>query len=340
MSSSENSEGYDLPSSCTTKTYDWSDSIEHILDMVRLNCVHLSEYHNYKYQVFKSRLAYFRVPLIILSAVNAYIAIGLNAYVKQPIISTANGVISLICGIITSMEMFLNIQKRMENELLSHKQFYILSVQIFKIISIDRQKRKMDGKVFLDSKFSEYETLIQNSNALDSKFKGDLLTQPEPLIHPSVEEKERSNSLLSAIDNLRYLYQPKMHQLRKRNTHALKLYREVLLNDIKTNQMEAGIKSTEVEEVEEKVEEGVMEDQKPVSNANGMKFYANPFHNPYSYDHYMKGFSKEDKPNFSRNIEIIKEERAKIIELVQKENVDTETKEPAQEPQPQVSDVV
>jgi hypothetical protein len=101
-----------------TKTYEWSDRIEHILDMVRLNCVHLSEYHNYKYQLYKTRLSYFRVPLIILSAVNAYIAIGLNAYVKQSIISTTNGVISLFCGIITSVELFLNIQKRMESELL------------------------------------------------------------------------------------------------------------------------------------------------------------------------------------------------------------------------------
>lgn len=328
MSASENSEGYDLPGSCvTTKTYDWSDSIEHILDMVRLNCVHLSEYHNYKYQIFKSRLAYFRVPLIILSAVNAYIAIGLNAYVKQPIISTTNGVISLVCGIITSMEMFLNIQKRMENELLSHKQFYILSVQIFKIISIDRQKRKMDGKVFLDSKFSEYETLIQNSNALDSKFKGDLLTQPEPLIFQSLEEKERSNSL---IENLRYLYQPKMHQLRQRNTQALKLYKEVLLKDRKTDQMELGVKPSPVEE------DGAVdiENKLPTTN-NAMKFYANPFHNPYSYDQYMKSFSKDDKPNFSRNIELIKEERAKIIELIQKEEVAEPTPEPIPEPTPE-----
>ena len=62
------------------------------------------------------------------------------------------------------------------------------------------------------------------------------------------------------------------------------------------------------------------------SNVNGMKFYANPFHNPYSYDQYMKGFSKEDKPNFSRNIEIIKEERAKIIELVRKEEESSDPK--------------
>jgi hypothetical protein len=298
-----------------TKTYEWSDRIEHILDMVRLNCVHLSEYHNYKYQLYKNRLSYFRVPLIVLSAVNAYIAIGLNTYVKQSVISTTNGVISLFCGIITSIELFLNIQKRMENELLSHKQFYLLSVQIFKIISIDRSKRKMDGKTFLDNQFSEYEKLIQNSYEMDSHFKGDLLTQPDPLIYDVTNDsKPRSGSIQYIVDQLSNFYNPKIHQLRKRNKSALKKYKDVLLQD---NKNDMNVTVTPEPIVEEPVStQNVLNEsalQKTCISGDPMKYYVNPFFNSRPYD----SVSKEDET--SAKLLTIQKQRAKIIELIEQE---------------------
>ena len=44
--------------------YIWSESIERILDKMRINCVNLSEYHMFKYRRYKRYLMFFRIPII------------------------------------------------------------------------------------------------------------------------------------------------------------------------------------------------------------------------------------------------------------------------------------
>jgi len=156
------------------KEYVWTDKIETILKIIRENSTYLSKYHNYKYQCYKKRLNHYRIPIIILSALNAFFAVGLQTYVQQPTISTLNSVISLVCGIITSIELFLNIQKNMENDLLSHKDYYLLSLDIFKMLSIDRNKRIVDGRAYLDEKFADFQKYVQNSNVVDNNLNTDI----------------------------------------------------------------------------------------------------------------------------------------------------------------------
>jgi hypothetical protein len=167
------------------KEYIWTESIERILDKMRINCVNLSEYHMYKYRRYKRYLMMFRIPIIILSGINVFTAVGLQQYVNQSSISIINSIISLVCGMITSVELFLNIQKKMESDLVSHKDYYRLSIDIFKVISLERNIRKVDGKTFLDQKFSEYEKLIKSGNVFDSEYIFDTLSSQYPVV-PSI----------------------------------------------------------------------------------------------------------------------------------------------------------
>lgn len=223
-----------------TNHYGWTKRIEKVLDMVRVNCSNLSDYHNYKYQNYKTRLLYFRVPLIVFSAINAFAAVGLQPYMKQTGISTMNSTISLICGVITSIELFLNIQKKMESELSSHKDYYILSVQIFKVISMDRSQRKIDGRTFLDAKFAEYEKLIQNSNVSTNDFTGDVFTQPKLLSsnvdkqEPTVTNKSNIVHIIPKIPHILYdkfhsVYKPKLHQMQMKREEAIKSYESCIM---------------------------------------------------------------------------------------------------------------
>lgn len=151
----------------TNMNYVWTTKMELILKIIRKEANILSEYHNYKYTLYKGRLRYFRIPIIILSAINAFTAVGLQGFLAQDLISITNAVVSLICGIITSIELFLNVQKKMESELNSHKDYYHLNLDIFKTITLEPHKRNVDGKSFLDDKFSEFQKLLQNSNAIE-----------------------------------------------------------------------------------------------------------------------------------------------------------------------------
>jgi hypothetical protein len=167
------------------KEYIWTESIERILDKMRINCVNLSEYHMFKYRRYKRYLLFFRIPIIVLSGANVFSAVGLQSYLSQPSISIINSIFSLVCGMITSIELFLNIQKKMESDLVSHKDYYRLSIDIYKVISLERHIRKVDGKTFLDQKFSEYEKLIKSSNVFDGEYVFDTIATRVPIV-PSI----------------------------------------------------------------------------------------------------------------------------------------------------------
>jgi hypothetical protein len=142
------------------------DSILDILNNIRINSIMLSHQHQKQYNFYKNLLLFFRIPQIVLSASNSFVAVAAQSFLPQRDISLINAVISLFCSILTSIELLLNVQKKMEIELSSEKDYYKLGVEIYKVINIDKDRRMVDSKTFLDEKFSEYVKLIQNSNPI------------------------------------------------------------------------------------------------------------------------------------------------------------------------------
>ena len=149
----------------------WSPGIEYILEEIRLNSIDMSNYHKDKYYYFKGYLKYFRIPTILFSAMNSVFSVGLQPYCPQPTISLLCCLISLICGVISSIELFLSIQNTMENELTSSKDFYLLSVDVFKMLSLEHNTRMVNGKIYLDETYQTYCKLIENSNLVTTEIK-------------------------------------------------------------------------------------------------------------------------------------------------------------------------
>jgi hypothetical protein len=144
---------------------EWSNDIERILEEINYNCTIMSDYHKQSYLILVGQLIYFRVPLIVLSSVNSILAIGLTAFVNsQTVVSGINSVISLMCAVISSVELFLQIQKRSEVELLSHREYYLLGVKISSMLKLDRKRRQTKGLVFLNSIIADYTSLYEASN--------------------------------------------------------------------------------------------------------------------------------------------------------------------------------
>ena len=104
-----------------------------VLENIRVNSVLMSNQHKKRYLYLKYLLNYFRLPVIVVSGLNSVFSVGLQPYMKQDIISVMTCLLSLICGIIGSIELFLAIQTQMENELLTSKDYYLLSIDIFKM---------------------------------------------------------------------------------------------------------------------------------------------------------------------------------------------------------------
>lgn len=94
--------------------------------------------------------------------------------------------ISLIVGIIGSVELFYGITRQMEVELIGSKDFYVLSCDIYKWLSLERPNRNIEDKVFLDECYGRYIKLIEASIILKKKVDDQLTIIPVPTsISPS-----------------------------------------------------------------------------------------------------------------------------------------------------------
>jgi hypothetical protein len=180
---------------------DWSSDIEKILNDIRQNAVILSEFHNMKYFHLKSYLKYFRIPCIILSAFNSVFAVGLSSFMDQGLVSVINCIISLICGIIVSIELYMQIESSMREEVISCKNYYLLSVDIQKVLMLERGNRQVKGKVFLDKCFTEYCKLYENSGLLKKQIKDSLTPLAPELLHSTQPILAITNSNTSNESN-------------------------------------------------------------------------------------------------------------------------------------------
>lgn len=147
----------------------WSDDLEQVIQRIMYNSNVMSNYHKRNYIYYKGQLKYYRIPIIIISGFNSVFSVGLQPFIEQKIISVVNCLLALVCGIISSIELFLQIADNMEKELVASKEFYLLGVDCFKMLKLDRCNRTIAGKDFLDSKYSEYTSLIHTSNLIQRK---------------------------------------------------------------------------------------------------------------------------------------------------------------------------
>lgn len=187
----------------------WSHDIVCTLEAIRLNCVTLSEYHKHNYYYYKSFLKYFRLPLIVISSLNSVASVGLQGYLHQDDISMLTCGLALMTGIISSIELYMGIQKSMETELFASRQFQILGYDIFKTLSIKEEHRIENGKLFLEEKFNMYIKLVETAKIpRTSNITDRLAPLPQP---PSRPHTPSSNPSIQSLFGLGAT-EPQQHQ--------------------------------------------------------------------------------------------------------------------------------
>jgi hypothetical protein len=183
---------------------DWSEDIENILEAIRVNSVILSKEHKKQYFDLKDTLKYYRLPVIVLSGINSIVSVGLQPYWTQGMISMMTCLLALCCSIIGSVELYLAIQKSMESELISQRDYYLLAVEIYKNLALMREHRPIPAKEYLTKCYNVYTKLIENSDTLYKKIEDKLCPLPVPSTAPTPSPqspKELSSIELSGISD-------------------------------------------------------------------------------------------------------------------------------------------
>jgi hypothetical protein len=176
---------------------EWTSDKESVLESIRLNCVRMADYHKKRFIEYKGQLKYFRIPVIIISGINSVVSVGMTQYIQQSTISGITCLLSLVCSIIGSVELFLSIQSSMEIELTSSKDFYLLAVDIFKTLSLQRENRIPNASSYLDEKYQVYTKLIEASQIVNRRMRDSLAPLPiTPSGIPSTPSSSGSLSLM------------------------------------------------------------------------------------------------------------------------------------------------
>jgi len=174
----------------------WTTDIENLLEAIRNNSALMSDYHKKRYEYLKGYLKWFKLPSLVLNAMNVFFSSGLNPYLEMGYISLLTMGVSMICSILNSVELYLGIENGMTKELVASKDYYLLATDIYKILVLDRDNRTQPAKEFLEETYAQYTKLYESSNLLNKKMKDSL----KPVVSGSSTNSDKdTNSDVSNV---------------------------------------------------------------------------------------------------------------------------------------------
>lgn len=164
-----------------TNTYDlvntWTTEVNSLLNKLRINSIELSERHRKNYYEYKHYNNYFDIPVIIMSVISSSFSVGASTYMKQEHVSVTTCGISMIIAMLTSIKLYLNLDKRLDNELEMSKAFHTLALELFVTLNLKEEQRNGNGLDYLNNIHNEYKKLIQSSALLRRLLKKDFMLE-------------------------------------------------------------------------------------------------------------------------------------------------------------------
>ena len=180
----------------------WNDEIIKILNNVRVNSLNLSEYHRRNFFYYKNLSNYFDIPIIIISCISGSFSVGASPYLNQGYISLISCSASMFITILSSIKLYLNISDNLQSESDIARKFYVLSLEIYKIINLPDEKRGINSSEFLNSKYNQYIKLYEESNLLKRRYKKDQLAKMDESLLLSDTSSNASSSYIGTHNNI------------------------------------------------------------------------------------------------------------------------------------------
>jgi len=160
----ERSDNPILDSGSEKTEHSWSIDIEKQLEAIEINAAQQAAISKEEYLNLMYIQKFYKLPVIVLSGINSVFAVGLNSYANQSVVSIINCLLAFICATIGSIELYLNISKKIEISLASFQSFYLLSIKINNCLRLERDHRsEFDGRKYLSDCLNEYESIFSTN---------------------------------------------------------------------------------------------------------------------------------------------------------------------------------
>lgn len=186
----------------------WHVDEQEFLSKLEKQCNTYYEHHNKDHHYYVKLSQKFNVPILVVSAINALTAVGLNSFIRQEYVSVLNAILSAGCGILGSIQLYLKLNEKLSNALRAATLMKRLALKISKELSIDMPNRITDGQAFLSDCFSEFNTALEQGNPIEKKIDNHLAFSPYFKIRTSSENSShhsdsRAKMLWSLADRAR-----------------------------------------------------------------------------------------------------------------------------------------
>ena len=142
----------------------WNPSLIGILEKIRLNSVSMSEKHRARSVELNSMSKYFDLPVIVCSVFSSsFISLGTVPAQQSQLIQVS---ISMFIAVLTSIKLWLGLTRQITEAISLATDFYILSIEIYKILNLQEQDRACEPKQFMNQCYAQYKSLVESSTLL------------------------------------------------------------------------------------------------------------------------------------------------------------------------------
>ncbi len=124
----------------------------------------MSERHRARSDELNSMSKYFEIPTIICSIFSSsFQSLGAIPSQKSQLIQVS---ISMGIAVLTSIKLWLGLAAQITKAVSLSSDFYILSIEIFKILQLQEKDRNVDALQFTNEVYGKYKSLIESSALL------------------------------------------------------------------------------------------------------------------------------------------------------------------------------
>jgi len=166
-----------------------------------MNCVLQAKRHTINYQYYKHTAKMFEIPTIILSVFSGSFTVGSDVFLDQELISVVSCGISIVITILTSIKLYMKINETLAIEQELSIKFKILSLDIYKFLSLTQDQRGITELEFLNKAYSSYVKLVEQSEVILVNDKRDHLVKIEMYENDDSSSEGSNNIIINARED-------------------------------------------------------------------------------------------------------------------------------------------
>jgi hypothetical protein len=209
----------------------WNEEHEEILISLQKSSFRMSKEYQKNHFKYKKRLQWFRIPIIIISAMGGFLSLSNSGYIPPAYnkwISLFVGFSNLLVTIISLIENFKKIDTYVNGSYSAHLNFQKLHDEISLIKRIPPNERDENGYDTVNKLFTKYEGYLIEAPVLEKIIKDDL-GHNEFNEDGTIKSKELLRTLSDKISDLENLGL-KIDKFNKNNS-TFQIKRKININD-------------------------------------------------------------------------------------------------------------